>query len=285
MSDSAFQTQYRQEFIASFEVHQSLLRDSVTTESVIKGNTATFLVAGSGGATATTRGLNGLIPARADDNEQKSATLAEWHDLVRKTNFNIFASQGNQRAIMQMTTMAVINRKIDADIIAALTQTIIAAGMTATTASLNLAVRAKTILGNNDVAFNGKIHAAITPAFEGYLQQINEFNNADYVTRKPLDGGDMDWKDQPGYYLWNGVKWIVHPSLTGKGTASEECYMWHTDAIGHAVDTAGLECPVGYDEEQAYSWCRCSVHMGAVLLQPTGVVIMRHDGSAFAATA
>ncbi|HEX9412102.1 MAG TPA: hypothetical protein VF916_01235, partial [Ktedonobacterales bacterium] len=107
MSDTAFQTQYRQEFIAQFEQRQSLLRDVCTTEAVIKGNTATFLVAGTGGAIAVTRGVNGLIPARADNLAQQSATLAEWHDLVRKTNFNIFASQGNQRAIMQATTMTV----------------------------------------------------------------------------------------------------------------------------------------------------------------------------------
>jgi hypothetical protein len=49
------------------------------TEAVIKGNTATFLVADSGGATATTRGANGLIVARADDLTQTSATLQEWH--------------------------------------------------------------------------------------------------------------------------------------------------------------------------------------------------------------
>ena len=84
MADTAFQTQYRQEFIAAFEVHQSLVRDTVTTETMIKGNTATFLVAGSGAATAVTRGVNGLIPARADDLTQTSATLLEWHDLVRK---------------------------------------------------------------------------------------------------------------------------------------------------------------------------------------------------------
>lgn len=83
-TDTAFQVQYRSEFIATFEQRQTLLRDSVTTEAVIKGNTATFLVAGSGGATAKTRGVNGLIPARADSLTQTSATLAEWHkEIVR----------------------------------------------------------------------------------------------------------------------------------------------------------------------------------------------------------
>jgi len=31
MADTAFQTQFRQEYIAGFEQRQSLLRDSVTT--------------------------------------------------------------------------------------------------------------------------------------------------------------------------------------------------------------------------------------------------------------
>ena len=39
---------------------------------------------------------------------------------------------------------------------------------------------------------------------------------------------------------------------------------------------------VGYDDEQAYSWARCSIDMGAAKLQNTGIVVMNHDGSAFA---
>src|SRR5690606_34882389 len=116
MSDTAFQKQYRQEMIAVFEQHQSLLRDTVTTEVVIKGNQAEFLVAGSGGE-ATTRGVNGLIPAGITDSTQYTATLVEWHRLVEKTGFNIFASQGNQRELLQRDAMMVINRKIDSDII------------------------------------------------------------------------------------------------------------------------------------------------------------------------
>src|SRR3990167_5979946 len=112
-TDSAFQTAYRQEFVEAFEQVVSLLRETCTTEAVIKGNQAIFLVAGSGSATATTRGINGRITARADANTQNTCTLQEWHDLVRKTGFNIFESQGNQRAIMQMSSLAVLNRKID----------------------------------------------------------------------------------------------------------------------------------------------------------------------------
>jgi hypothetical protein len=282
MAETAFQIQYRQEFIAAFEARQSLLRQSVTTEAVIKGNTATFLVAGSGSAEAVTRGVNGLIPARADDLTQSSATLAEWHDLVRKTGFNVFASQGDQRAIMQQTTMGVINRKIDSDIITELNTGTVDTG-TAQTATLQLALRSKTILGVNEVPFDGNVWAAITPAYEAYLLAVPEFSKADYVSMKPLDTGETAWKDTVGFYRWLGVNWIVHPNLPGVGTSAEKCFMYHKSAIGHGVNTAGIQSPVGYDEEQDYSWARATVFMGSKLLQNSGVVVMNHDGSAFAA--
>ena len=110
MAEAAFQRQYRQEYIHGFEDRQSILRATCVQEAVIKGNEAIFLVSDSGSANAVTRGVNGLIPARADNNAQNTATLREWHDLVRKTDFTVFASQGDQRRIMQETTMAVVKR-------------------------------------------------------------------------------------------------------------------------------------------------------------------------------
>ena len=35
MADTAYQTQYRDEFIAAFEARATLLRETVTTEAVI----------------------------------------------------------------------------------------------------------------------------------------------------------------------------------------------------------------------------------------------------------
>ena len=284
MADSAFQIQYRQEFVAGFEQHQSLLRTCCTTEAVIKGNQAVFLVADSGGATAVTRGINGLIPARADDLNQNTATLAEWHDLVRKTSFNIFASQGDQRRIMQMTSGGVINRKIDNDIISALDANVTNHAGPASTASLNLVVRAKTILGNNAVPLGSNIFGVISPSFEGYLMQTKEFSSAQYVRRVNPFENPPDYNDSFTVFLWNGVAWLVHPNLTGAGTAAEQCYMFHRAAIGHAIDSKGLDALVGYHEEQSYSWARTSVFMGTAVLQTKGIVQMIHDGSALVAT-
>lgn len=285
MADSAYQIQYRQEYIKGFEVHESLVRKTVTTEAMIKGNQAVFLVADSGGATAVTRGTNGLIPGRADNLNQNTATLTEWHDLPRKTGFNMFASQGDQRAIMQMTSRGVLNRKIDSDIITTLDSGVTNhAGSTATTASLALVMRAKTILGNNNVPLGSNIFALITPAFEGYLMQVKEFANAQYVNKSNPFDNPPDFNDQPTVFMWAGVGWIVHPTLTGVGTASEQCYMYHRAAVGHAVNTADMQVDADYNREQDYSWARASAYMGTVLMQTKGVVQILHDGSAFVAT-
>jgi hypothetical protein len=276
MAESAPQIQYRQELIATFEEGESWLRQTTVTEAVIKGNQATFLVAGSGGATAVTRGINGLIPARADDMTQSTATLVEWHDLVRKTRFNIFQSQGDQRRLMQDTTRMVLNRRIDADIIAQLDGATNNLGA-ATTASLALVGKALTTLGENEVPVQeeDKMWAVATPAVRGYLMQIPEFNSADYVEMKFLNG------PAKRVLRWAGFNWIFHPNLTGVGTASEKCYFFHRNAIGSAFDSGeGLNVAIGYDDEQDYSYARASSFTGAKLLQQGGIVQFLHDASA-----
>lgn len=280
MTDTAFQTQYRQEYINAFEQRQSLLRTTVTTDAVIKGNQAVFLVAGSGGATATTRGINGLIPARADDNTQNTATLQEQHDLVRKTQFNVFGSQGDQRRIMQETTMAVINRKIDDDIITTLNTGTVTLGSSTTIPNVSLFQHGVVKLQNADVPWDSNITLLCQPSFLSYLEEAPEFTAAEYVDVRPYAGPDANWRDKPMAYRWKNTLVCSHPNLPGKATSSEISFLYHKNSLGHAANTAGMQNVVGYDEEQDYSYARCSIFMGSVLMQNTGVVVITHDGSA-----
>jgi hypothetical protein len=276
MAETAPQIQYRQELIAAFEEGMSWLRQTTVTESVIKGNQATFLVGGSGGAAAVTRGVNGLIPARADDLTQSTATLVEWHDLVRKTRFNIFQSQGDQRQLMQETTKKVLNRRIDADVVAQLDTATNTLGA-ATTFSLSIAAKAITTLGENEVPVEeeDKMWAVATPAVRGYIMQMPEATKIDYVEMKMLAGPARR------VMRWAGFNWIFHPNLTGVGTSSEKCYFYHRDAIGSAFDSGeGLNTAIGYDDEQDYSYARASSFTGAKLLQQNGIVQFLHDASA-----
>jgi len=276
MADTAFQKQYRQEYIAGFEAGESPLRMAVTTEFVRKGNEAIFLVADSGGAEARTRGVNGLITARADNLNQNTATLVEWHDLVRKTDFNIFASQGDQKKIMQQTSLNVMNRKVDADIITELANGTVDTGA-AVTGSLALVTKAIGILGLASVPIQeiDNMWGLITPAMLTYFMRDATFTSRDYVDVQPLAGGPIK-----RVMRWAGVNWLTHPTLPGVGTNAEKAFLFHKSAIGHAADTENLESKVGYDEEQGYSWARASAFMGSKLLQNSGVVVMNHDGSA-----
>lgn len=285
MADTAYQIQYRQEYIAAFEQHQSLLRDTVTTEAVIKGQQAVFLVAGSGGAVAQTRGVNGLIPSRADSLTQNTCTLQEWHDLPRKTGFNIFASQGNQRAIMQMTSIAVLNRKIDDLIITQLNTGTVAIGSSTTIPNVSLFQNGIVKLQNASVPWDSNMTLLCQPSFLAYLEQAPEFTKtAVYVDMKPYAGSDQNasWRDKPMGYRWRNTLVVAHPNLPGKGTSSEKNFLYHKTSAGHAMATEGMDIKAGYDEEQDYSWSRASGYMGALVLQNTGIVVITADGSAYA---
>lgn len=278
MADTAFQTQYRDEFVQGFEQQTSMLAHTVTTEAVFKGNQATFLVADTGDAEPVTRGVNGLIPARADNLNQYTATLQEWHDKPRRTNFNIFASQGDGRRILQQGTRGVINRKRDREILATLGTGTLTTGP-AVKMSLALATRALTILGNNDVPVEEEdnMFFVASHAAQAYLLQIPEFSKADYVEVKPLSGPARR------YRRWAGFNWIFSPRIAGKGTNAEKNVAYHRSAIGHAVNTGEMSVSAGYNDEDDYYWARASLFMGSLLLQNSGVVVVNHDGSEYVA--
>lgn len=270
--------QYKKDFVPAFEQRSSMLRLTATKETVMSGNQATFLVSGSGGDTAVTRGTNGLIPYGNPTNSQVTATLVEKHAPYELTGFNVFASQGDQTKIMRMNSIAVINRDIDDTMLAELANATQDFG--SGTATLNTVLGAQAILGNEDVPIEEEdnMFAIITPAFRGYLMQTTEFASGDYVEFRPFNGPARKvWR-------WNGVNWIVSSRVTGLGTSAEICYMYHRQAIGYAVNVGEDKIFAGYDEKQGLSWSRAEVYHGAKILQNTGIVKITHDGSAFAAT-
>ena len=238
-----------------------------------------FLVAGSGGKVAVTRGSNGQIPFATVDNNQHTATLIERHSPFEMTGFDIFANQGDQKRIMMRASQAVLHRDIDQTIFDVLDTATQTTGVAAE-ASLDMIIKSRTILGNNEVDLTqeDKLFAVISPAFEGYMLQIKEFGSADYVDIKPLIGPARRFR------RWAGVNWMVHPNVTGVGTASESCYMWHCDSVGHAANVAEMMVDAGYERKQQVSWTNASLYHGAVLLQNSGVVRMVHDGSKYVAS-
>lgn len=280
MADTAYQTQYRDEFVAGFEQGASKFMNACVTERVISGNTATFLVADTGGREAVTRSASsGLIPSAVDNLAQVSCTLAEWHDKPRRTKFNIFASQGDGRRILQEGTRKVLNRKIDDLVIAELSAATNDTG-TAATLSLGLIAKSIAILGNEDVDVEDEdnMFLAVSSAGMAYLAQIPEYMSADYVEVKGF--GNSVFKAK----RWAGVNIFQSNRLSGRTTSAEKLLMWHRNSIGWAADTEGMDVDADFNREDAYYWARASIHAGAKLIQNDGVCVINHDGSAYVAS-
>jgi hypothetical protein len=278
MAATAFATLYRDEWIAGYERDESLLRSTVSTDAMISGREAVFLIATSN-REAVTRGPNGLIPAANDDLSQVTLTLAEWHDLSQKTRFNIFAGQSDQREILQRMGRKVINRHIDDVIIDALAAGTLEANTTGTTTIMSKSIvnRATTMLWNGNVTPE-RLFGVITPAAFAYLTDLPSFSSVDYVNEKVLvDPAKRRFHD------WMGVTWMVHTGLPGIGTADASCFIYDQNAVGHAIATGDIQAIADYNTEQDYSWARTTVYDGAKLLQNAGVIEIHHDDTALSA--
>lgn len=273
MADSAFQTMYRQKTIDGFEKDQSVARHTVVTEYEVNGNEAVFLVADSGSAEAVTRGINGLIPSRPDNLNQYTCTLQEWHDKPKRTGFNIYASQGDGMDIMRKTTMAVMNRKIDKLIEAALSAaTTTWNSGTGAQATLPLILKSRATLATNSAVKGQDIFAQITPGYLAEMYELAQFTSRDYIQDERFEGLN---KDQA--FVWHGINWIVNEDLDGVGTSNAKCYMYAKNAIGHGCNLESLKTNVGYNDEDDYSFALTSMYMGSKLLQNSGVIVMNHD--------
>ena len=281
MAETANQVLYRQELVKTFERRASTLEPRVTTEGIASGSSFVFLVNGSGGATAATRGVNGKIPARANDDTQITATMTEWHDKPQATRFNIFAGQAGaaRRAAMQEESIAVLNRKKDDLIIDALDDGTQYAGTTASTLTLDKAMHAVAVVLNaNATLTQNDVTGLLTPAALAYLMQVKEVTSKDYIEMGPLPG-------MPTMFRWAGITWMCHTGLPGVATASETLYVFHRAAIGLARNIDEMSVSAGYNDEDDYYYARASMFMGSKLLQNTGICKIRHDGSAYAPTA
>lgn len=281
MAETANQVLYRQELVKAFERRAALLEPRVTTDGVASGNQFVFIVNGSGGAAAVTRGANGKIPGRANDDTQVTLTMGEWHDKPQMTRFNIFSGQAGaqRRAAMQDESIAVLNRKADDLIIDALETSTQYAGLAAATLTIDKALHAKTIISNaNAVMTANDVTGLLTPAAEAYLLQAKEIASKDYVDTSMLPNA-------PQMFKWAGITWMVHTGLPGIGTSSERLFVFHRAAVGCGINREEMNVGAGYNDEEDYYFARCSRFMGAVLLQNTGVCSIRHDGSGYAPTA
>lgn len=270
---------YRDQFVAGFERRESTLRKTVTTDTESRGGAVYFLIASSNNRSAVTRGPNGLIPSTDDLQTQVPVSFAEAHDLQKRTGFDIFRAQANQLSIMQMNGKAVINRKIDDDIIAALgtgTVTLGSIGSMSKTTANQIATKLRNAHAGEDD--RGNLFTAVTPACWAYLTDITSFANSLYSSTGGKVEDGIPLADQMAY--WMGINWMQHTGLSGIGTSAATCLSWHRAAMGHAIAAGTIDAVIDRNREQDYSYARHSVYHGSQVLQNAGIVKFVHDDSA-----
>lgn len=279
MAVQAAVTKFRDETVAQFEQKKSKLAGSTTKEDMAQGLSVVFLVNGSAGDTAVTRGANGDISYGGPQNTQVTVTLKEKHAAKALTGFDVFASQGNQAARLRDMVGYIMQRDQDLVILAALAAATNDFGTG--TLDLTTVLGAKAILGNNDVPTEeaDNMFGVISPAAEAYMLQWTEFSNANYVDVKPFAGAASI-----PYRRWAGINWIVSNKVTGNGTSSEILYIYHRAALGYAANLSTEKVYAGFNEEQGRSWARAELYHEAAVLQNSGIIKITHDGSAFVAT-
>lgn len=275
MSLNPTQSLYRDEFVASFEQRQSYLRDSVTNEAMVKGNSAIFLVTGQADSMKE-RGVDGLIPAANETDSQVTISLKEMHHRATATSFDIFGGQSDRRRILQERGMKAANKEIDDSILASLAAaTNSYSSGSAVTLTYGKLVDILSSLYANQVDNDGQITCVWTPKAMARIMTFAQATSVDYVNTKPLVEGP-----QPFKFL--GAMHIMHPRIAGASTSTASNYVYHKTAVGHAADTAGIKTDIGYNGEHDYSYARHSIFHGSKILQNAGVLkVVTDDTAAF----
>jgi len=267
------QTLYRDEYVAAFEVRQSYLRDAVTTESMVKGNSAIFLVTGRAD-TMKERGVDGLIPAANEVDTQITINLKEMHHRATQTGWDIFTGQSDRRRILQERGMKAANKEIDDTILTALdgTTTTYNSG-NAVALTYGRLVDILSELYENEVDNDGQITCVWSPKQYAKILTFAQATSIDYVNQKPLVDGP-----QPFRFL--GAMHIMHPRVPGVGTSTAKGFVFHKAAIGHAIDNAGIKTEIGFNGEHDYSYARHTIFHGAKVLQNSGIFEIVNDDTA-----
>lgn len=268
--NTVFQTLYNTEWTQAYEQKQSWVRGTVQTKGDINGNQFVFVLEGDADE-AVERGANTDIPYADDTQSSTTCTLNEYHHLARKNSFNIYSSSVDQRLSMQRRGVISTNKKTDSLLLTAMDNTTYDTNSgSAAAASLALLSEAVAILDANFVPRDGERYGLLTPKAFQQMMKVQQFASGDYVSDKPFMK-TTQWRE------WNSVKWTMHPGLSGVGTATAKCFVYHKYAVGHGLNKGNMVTKVGMNEEHDYSWARTSSYQGAQMLRAAGIVRVKHN--------
>jgi hypothetical protein len=269
---------YNEEFKVDYEREKSLLTKCVRTDGLQKAGTITWDVVDPS-EEAQSRSRDGDIPIAQLGLGQVTATPQEdFGGKYTIDNFDAFRTNSNVRSMQMRKAAAACYRKRDKIIIDQLdaaTQVQNSGSAIAFSTFGNILDWVSELEDNDIPTDDGKVWGVVTPKALRQMMRITEFKSADFIDVKKLENG----LPSMGYYRWLGVNWFSHTGLTGKGTATATCHLFHESAIG--AQAAGEPEYHAYYYEPQHRWENYAVIMHcAKLCLPRGVVKAVHDDTA-----
>lgn len=269
-------SKYNDEFKVDFEREETLLKKSVRSDGLMQGGTIYWDVVDPS-EEAQERTRDGDIPETQLGLSQVSATPAKVYSKHRVDSFDAFKNNPNLRKMQYRKAVAACNRAVDQKIIDQLdTATNNINGSSASAFSaLATFLDWTSDLWANDVPNDGRVWGVITPKAYAQMLRISEFKSADFVTVRPMENGIPAM----GYRNWLDVNWITHTGLSGVGTATADCYIYHEVAIGHQIAGDPEVHPYYYEPQDRYEVWGAVSHAAKLCLQ-RGVIKAIHDDTA-----
>ena len=270
--DQAFITKFNDDVHLAFQQRKSKLRGTVRTDADVQASKVRFQKLGAIVAQAKTR--HGDIPPSNGAHTWVEATMVDRYTLDYVDKLDLTKLSIPVRAGYVQNHSSAFARETDDQILASMV-----AGATVTFGSYSGNLTRNNVLGwiegldTADVDDDMQRWAAISMRGWNHLMCIPEFTNSQYV------GPDLPWAKHVEARTWNGVHWIKHNRLPGKGTSQVKFYLWHTIAVGHGIAD---EVDITWDwENPKKSWSAAgSMSMGAVVIDPTGLVEGHFDDTA-----
>lgn len=271
--DQAFITQFNRDLHLTYRQMGSKLRGLVRTDGQVVGSSVNFYKLGT--LTATTKARNGEIPAQNPDHSKVTATMADYYAALYVDQLDLTKLEVDLRSGYVKAGASAFAIKTDQIIIDALsTGATVNFGGYSGNWTRNNALKAVATLDAAFVPDDGKRFGLLTATGWSHMMAIDQFVRSDYI------GPDMPFK-QMGIEArtWLGVHWIKHQYLPGAGTSQVKNYVFHSSAVGHGIN-ADVSSQWQWKNER-WAWHMAgAMSMGAVVIDPTGIVEVRLDDTA-----
>jgi len=277
---NSFIKQYESDVHHVFQREGGYLRHTVRMKTGVVGTSTTFQKVGKG--VATTKARHGVVTPMNQDHTPITCTIEDFYapdyvDKLDEAKTNI-----DERNVIAKGGAWAIGRKVDEQITTVLdttTQTAITITVTSRAAIRASFAEFVEAAWDNDVPNDGMVFGLLTPRAWSQLSLLDEFSSADFVS---ADGRPYQTGMPTGgkFRDWNGVKWMMHTGLPGKGGASAKCFVYHKMAVGYATgahannnaENDAIRADIWWDgSRQSHLITHC-MSGGGCLIDDTGVI-------------